>query len=164
MLGAVSLTLLCRGLCVALTGRRRNTNRVGAAMDPLNLQVMVNANGTSGDRLRQALESIRASRYKDRMVVFTQISVRDLAPGGGARIAQQLEADVKAGALGLGEIMKDFGMRARKSDGSRLKIDDSELDWLIIVTLMPRRASARKTRAATPGTPAMPRPSTDTRA
>jgi len=103
-------------------------NLVGAAMDPLNIQVMVNANGTSGERLRQALGAIRASRYKDRMVVFTQINVRDLAPGGGARIAQQLEADVKAGALGLGEIMKDFGMRARKSDGSRLKIDDPELD------------------------------------
>jgi len=103
-------------------------NLVGAAMDPLNIQVMVNANGTSGERLRQALAAIRASRYKDRMVVFTQINVRDLAPGGGARVAQQLEADVKAGALGLGEIMKDFGMRARKSDGSRLKIDDPELD------------------------------------
>jgi uncharacterized protein len=62
------------------------------------------------------------------MVVFTQINVRDLASGGGARIAQQLEADVKAGALGLGEIMKDFGMRARKRDGSRLKLDDPELD------------------------------------
>jgi uncharacterized protein len=103
-------------------------NLVGGAMDPLNIQVMVNANGTSGERLRQSLEAIRASRYKDRMVVFTQINVRDLASGGGARIAQQLEADVKAGALGLGEIMKDFGMRARKRDGSRLKIDDPELD------------------------------------
>jgi predicted TIM-barrel fold metal-dependent hydrolase len=103
-------------------------NTVGRAMDPLNLQVMVNANGTSGERLQQALEAIKASRYKDRMVMFTAINVRDLAPGGGQKIAQQLEADIKAGALGLGEIMKDFGMRARKSDGTRLKLDDPELD------------------------------------
>ena len=42
--------------------------------------------------------------------------------------AEQLEADVKAGAVGLGEIMKDFGLTARKADGTRLKLDDPELD------------------------------------
>ena len=31
---------------------------------------------------------------------------------------------MKAGAVGLGEIMKDFGLTARKADGSRLKLDD----------------------------------------
>jgi predicted TIM-barrel fold metal-dependent hydrolase len=111
----------------ALTGPEV-VNTVGQAMDPLNLQIMVNANGTSGERLTQALEAIKGSRYKDRMVMFTAINVRGLTPGGGQKIAQQLEADVKAGALGLGEIMKDFGMRARKSDGTRLQLDDPELD------------------------------------
>lgn len=103
-------------------------DRVVEAMAPVGVQVMVNANGTSGDRLRQALEAIKASRHHDRMVMFTQIDVRGLAPGGGAKIAQQLEADIKAGALGLGEIMKDFGLSARKSDGTRLRLDDPELD------------------------------------
>ena len=103
-------------------------NRVVEAMDPVNVRVMVNANGTSGAGLAQALAAIKASRYPDRMVMFTAINVRDLAHGSGARIAQQLEADIKAGALGLGEIMKDFGMRARKRDGTRLKLDDPELD------------------------------------
>jgi predicted TIM-barrel fold metal-dependent hydrolase len=42
--------------------------------------------------------------------------------------AEQLEADVKAGAVGLGEIMKDFGLTARRADGTRLKLDDPELD------------------------------------
>lgn len=102
--------------------------RVVDAMDPVGVQVMVNANGTSGSGLRQALEAIKSSRYKDRMVMFTEIDVRGLAPGGGARIAEQLEADVKAGALGLGEISKDFGLSARKSDGTRLRLDDPELD------------------------------------
>ncbi|MGE3176202.1 MAG: amidohydrolase family protein [Vicinamibacterales bacterium] len=103
-------------------------NRVVEAMDPVNVRIMVNANGTAGARLREALESIRGSRYKDRMAVFTAIDVHGLAPGGGAALATRLEADVKAGAVGLGEIMKDFGMRARKQDGSRLAIDDPELD------------------------------------
>lgn len=102
--------------------------RVVDAMDPIGVQVMVNANGTSGSRLRQALDAIKASRYKDRMVMFTEIDVRGLAPGGGARIAEQLEADIKAGAQGLGEISKEFGLSARKSDGTRLRLDDPELD------------------------------------
>lgn len=103
-------------------------DQVVEAMDSVGVRLMINANGTAGDRLRQSLEAIRGSRYKDRMAMFTQINVRGLAPGDGAKIAQQLEVDVKAGAVGLGEIMKDFGLSARKADGSRLKLDDPELD------------------------------------
>ena len=92
------------------TRRRRRWTRI-------NLQVMVNASGASGDRLRAALAAIRASRHKDRFVMFTNIDFRDVGPGFGAKAAAQLEADIKAGALGLGEIMKDFGLTARKTDG-----------------------------------------------
>jgi predicted TIM-barrel fold metal-dependent hydrolase len=102
--------------------------RVVEAMEPVGVRVMVNANGTSGRGLRQALDAIKASRYKDRMVVFTEVDVRGLAPGGGAKIAEQLEADIRAGALGLGEISKDFGLSARNSDGTRLRLDEPELD------------------------------------
>ena len=103
-------------------------NRVGAAMDSLNLQVMVNASGSSGDRLIQQIAAVNASRYKDRFVMFTTLNLRDVGPGSGTRIAAQLEADVKAGAVGVGEIGKGFGMSARKTDGTRLKLDDPELD------------------------------------
>jgi len=101
-----------------------------ASMDPLNLRVLVNASGASGDRLIRSVDAIRSSPYKDRMVMFANVSFRDVGPGFGQRAARQLEADVKAGALGLGEIMKDFGLRARKSDGTRLMMDDPELDPL----------------------------------
>jgi predicted TIM-barrel fold metal-dependent hydrolase len=103
-------------------------NRVGEAMDSLNLRVMVSANGSSGDRLTQQLTAIAASRYKDRFVVFTGLNLRDVGPGSGARIAAQLEADVKAGAAGIGEINKGFGLYSRKADGTLLKLDDPELD------------------------------------
>jgi predicted TIM-barrel fold metal-dependent hydrolase len=103
-------------------------NRVGAAMDSLNLQVMVNASGSSGSRLTQQIEAVRASRYKDRFVMFTSLNLREVGPGSGAKIAAQLEADIKAGALGVGEIGKGFGLSARKADGARLKLDDPELD------------------------------------
>jgi uncharacterized protein len=98
------------------------------AMDKLNIRVMVQANGVSGDRLKQQLDGIAASGHKDRFVVFTSVNWRSIGPGFGARAAQQLEADVKAGALGLGEIGKDLGMGIRNPDGSRLKLDDPELD------------------------------------
>jgi len=102
-------------------------NRVGAAMDSLNLQVMVNASGSSGERLTQQLTAIKGSRYANRFVVFTTLGLRDVGPGSGARIASQLEADVKAGAAGVGEIMKSFGLSNRKADGTRLQLDDPEL-------------------------------------
>ena len=103
-------------------------NQVGTAMDSLNLQVMVNANGSSGDRLTSQLAAIKASRYRDRFVIFTTLNLRDVGPGSGARIAAQLEADIQAGALGVGEIGKGFGLFNRKADGTRLHLDDPELD------------------------------------
>jgi predicted TIM-barrel fold metal-dependent hydrolase len=41
---------------------------------------------------------------------------------------RQLEEDVAAGAVGIGEISKSFGQSIRKADGSRLRIDDPDLD------------------------------------
>src|SRR5215831_16921311 len=46
-------------------------DQVVESMSPLNLQVMIDANSTTGDRLRQSLDVIRASKYKNRMVMFT---------------------------------------------------------------------------------------------
>ena len=47
-------------------------------------------------------------------------------PGRGA--VARLEADMKVGAVAVGEVPKSFGLRNRKSDGSRLRIDNAELD------------------------------------
>jgi hypothetical protein len=82
------------------------------------------------------MDAIAASRYKGKMVMFTGLDLRNVSPGSGKKIAAQLEADIKAGALGVGELMKSFGMTIKKADGTRLHIDDPELDpvW------KPRRA------------------------
>lgn len=101
---------------------------VVGAMDQLNLRVLVNASGATGDRLVQGIAAIKASRHANRMVMFSNMNFNDVGPGYGARMARQLEADVKAGALGLGELMKGFGLRAKRADGTRLKVDDPELD------------------------------------
>jgi predicted TIM-barrel fold metal-dependent hydrolase len=105
-----------------------NIQRVVEAMDQLNLRVMINASGSSQDRLKQQIAAVAASKHKDRFVMFTTLNLRDIGPGSGARLAAQLEADVAAGAVGIGEINKGFGLSARKADGTRLKLDDPELD------------------------------------
>jgi len=102
--------------------------RVVEAMDALNIQVMVQARPSSGERLTRQIEAVREAGYADRFVFFASLDLDDVGPGSGARIAAQLEEDVRAGAVGIGEIMKSFGLTARKADGSRLALDEPELD------------------------------------
>ena len=65
---------------------------------------------------------------KDRVRVLTGINFRNVGPGWAERAIAQLEADVAAGAVGVGEIGKGFGLSTRKADGSRLALDDPELE------------------------------------
>jgi len=103
-------------------------DRVMTGMEANNLQILVNLSGSFGSQLQQGVAALRSSRYKDRMVLFANINFRDsVGAGFGAKAAAQLEADVKAGAVGL-KIFKDLGMFVRKADGSRLHVDDPELD------------------------------------
>lgn len=81
-----------------------------------------------GARLADQLAAVKASGHADRFVMFASLNLQNVGPGSGQRIAAQLEADVKAGAVGVGEIMKSFGLSNRKADGSRLTLDDPELD------------------------------------
>ncbi len=102
--------------------------RLGASMDSIGVQVMIAANNTSGEQLKNTMAAIRGSaKMKDRVRVLTGISLRDVGPGWAERAVAQLEADVAAGAVGVGEIGKGFGLSTTKADGSRLKLDDPEL-------------------------------------
>ena len=103
-------------------------DQVVGAMDRLNIRVLVNLSGGNGERLRNGLDAIRASRHAGRMVLFANVDFRGgVGAGFGLKAATQLEQDVKAGALGL-KIFKDLGLRIRKADGTRLPVDDPELD------------------------------------
>ena len=101
-----------------------------AAMDALNLRLFVSADNSSGDRLVTALKAINASPYKDRFRMLAGVNFSNVGPGWADQAVKQLEADLKAGAVGVGEISKSFGLFTRKPDGSRLKVDDPELDPL----------------------------------
>jgi len=110
-------------------GSASQLEALGAYMDSLNLGVMVVADNISGDRLKNAVALVKASpTMKDRVRILTGISFRDVGPGWAARAVAQLEADVAAGAVGVGEIGKGFGLTTRKADGSLLRVDDPELD------------------------------------
>jgi predicted TIM-barrel fold metal-dependent hydrolase len=103
--------------------------RLVAQMDSLNLGVMVTANNTSGEALTRTLAAIRGSpAARDRVRVLTGIDFRNVGPGWAEKAVAQLEADVAAGAVGIGEIGKGLGLSIKKADGSRLRIDDPALD------------------------------------
>ena len=97
-------------------------------MDALNIKVMVSADNQTGARLEATLDAIAASPHKDRFRVLCGIDLNQVGPGWAERAVKQLEADVAAGAVGVGEISKGFGLSIQKADGSRLKVDDPELD------------------------------------
>jgi predicted TIM-barrel fold metal-dependent hydrolase len=102
---------------------------LGAALDSLNVRMMVSADNLSGDRLKSAMTAIQASpKMKDRVRVLAGINFRAVGPGWAQKAIAQLEADVAAGAVGVGEIGKGLGLSTTKPDGNRLRIDDPDLD------------------------------------
>ncbi|MGE3844766.1 MAG: amidohydrolase family protein, partial [Vicinamibacterales bacterium] len=98
------------------------------ALDELNVRVYVSADNMSGERLQRTLAAVAASPHKDRFRVMAGVDFRDVGPGWADKAVRQLEADVKAGAVGVGEISKSLGLTIRKADGTRLRVDDTDLD------------------------------------
>jgi len=112
-----------------LLGSAEGITNLGAYMDSLNVRMMVAADNMSGDRLKNAVAVINASpKMKDRVRVLAGVDFRNVGPGWAEKAVAQLEADVAAGAVGIGEVGKGFGLSTKKADGSRLKLDDPELD------------------------------------
>src|SRR4029079_10276300 len=104
-----------------------NVEQMIADMDALNLRVLINLSGGNAAEVKQKVDFIRRSKYADRFRVFANIDWdRAGAPGWADRQVRDLEQAVANGAVGL-KIFKDLGMTTRKSDGSRLHVDDPVL-------------------------------------
>ncbi|HKJ02392.1 MAG TPA: hypothetical protein VJ997_08055, partial [Longimicrobiales bacterium] len=73
---------------------RETIERVLAAMDSLNLGVMIQAMPSSGDRLKEQIATVEKAGYADRFVFFANLELQGVGPGSGAEIAAQLEEDV----------------------------------------------------------------------
>jgi len=100
---------------------------VVAAMDTLNMGIMVNLSGRSGEDLKKSVKNI-ADNYPNRFVVFANIDFDGVGtPGWLENTVAQLEEDVKNGARGL-KIYKSLGLRYTDKDGKRVAVDDPRLD------------------------------------
>lgn len=96
-------------------------------MDNLNMGIMVNLSGGSGEGLRAMLKNVN-NNYPNRFAIFANVDFSGVGnPNWGELAAAQLELDVKSGAKGL-KIYKSLGLRNRDVDGNRIAIDDPRLD------------------------------------
>lgn len=97
------------------------------AMDTLNMGIMVNLSGRSGEQLLQSVKNIK-DHYPNRFVVFANIDFDGVGTENWTENAvSQLEKDINNGARGL-KIYKSLGMRYKDTDGKRVAIDDERLD------------------------------------
>ncbi|MES1240420.1 MAG: amidohydrolase family protein [Acidobacteriota bacterium] len=102
-------------------------DEVVAAMDGLNMAVMVNLSGGSGETFQKGLANL-AGRHPDRFVQFANVDFSRIdEPDFGANAARQLERDVKNGARGL-KVFKNLGMFVKDKDGKRVQTDDPRID------------------------------------
>jgi uncharacterized protein len=104
-----------------------NIDRLVRDMDSINLRIMVNLSGGSGERLKNVVAAMKG-RYPGRFAVFANLNFSGIdASDWGAKAAAQLEADIRNGAQGL-KFFKNFGMDLKYPNGERVHVDDPKLD------------------------------------
>lgn len=102
-------------------------DRLVADMDAMNMRILVNLSGGSGERLKSGVENLE-KRYRGRFAVFANLNFSGIDdPEWGPRAAAQLAEDVRNGARGL-KIFKNLGLTATDSQGRRIAVDDPRLD------------------------------------
>jgi predicted TIM-barrel fold metal-dependent hydrolase len=115
----------------ALATTVEGLEQLRAALDSLNVGMMVVAENLTGERLRTVTSAAAASpKMRERVRPFAGVDLNDVGPGWAPRAIARLEGDVAAGAVGVGEIGGSFGESTRKRDGTRLRLDDPELEPL----------------------------------
>ena len=98
-------------------------------MDKLNMSVMINLSGQSGNSIVQSVKNIK-EHFPKRFIVFANIEFRGIGEQGWSeKAAKQLEEDVKNGANGL-KIYKSLGFSVRDKDGKLVPVDDPRLDLI----------------------------------
>jgi uncharacterized protein len=96
-------------------------------MDKLNMAVMVNLSGQSGNNIILSAKNIKENQPK-RFIVFANVEFAGIGTEGwGEKAAQQLEQDVKNGANGL-KIYKSLGFSVKDNNGKLVAIDDPRID------------------------------------
>jgi predicted TIM-barrel fold metal-dependent hydrolase len=98
-----------------------------APMDSMNMAVMVNLSGGSGDQLDKMISNIRKN-YPDRFIVFANVNFDGIGQQDWSeKVVRQLEEDVRNGAKGL-KIFKNLGFSISDEAGNRVPVDDQRID------------------------------------
>jgi len=99
-----------------------------ADMDAMNMGLMVNLSGGTGDRLKQTVE-LMVGNYPNRFVVFANLDYSGIDdPNWSERAAERLAEDFANGAAGL-KIFKNHGMTVQDGEGGpRVPTDDPRFD------------------------------------
>jgi len=103
-------------------------NQLIQDMDGLNMQILVNSpvGGGHGKWVADAVKAMKA-HSPNRFAVMTNIDYANLdQPDYPARAAAQVEADIKAGAIGV-KVWKHLGLTL-SDDKGRIKVDDPRFD------------------------------------
>jgi predicted TIM-barrel fold metal-dependent hydrolase len=111
--------------------RRHSPTSLGEVvrqMDTMNMAIMVNLSGGSGQALRDQV-TLTERVAPGRFVTFANVNFEGIDdPQWGVRAATQLERDVKeGGARGL-KIFKNLGMTLRDTQGRRIPTNDPRFD------------------------------------
>ncbi len=100
---------------------------LAAEMDKLNMKVMVNLSGGSGESLKAMVDAVE-KQIPGRMLIFANINFDGIdEPGWTDAAVAQLAEDVSNGAKGL-KIFKNLGLTVTDSEGVRVATDDPRLD------------------------------------
>ena len=100
-----------------------------ADMDKMNMGLMVNLSGGSGENIEKIVKNIN-DHYPNRFVVFANVDFDDVgSPNWSEKAAAQLERDIKNGAKGL-KVYKSLGLRNNDVNGNRVAVDDPRLDLI----------------------------------
>lgn len=98
-----------------------------ADMDRLNMAIMINLSGGSGNSIIRSLENIKKN-HPNRFAVFANVDFEGVGKSDWAtKAVAQLEEDIRNGALGL-KVYKSLGLRDVDVYGNRLAVDDARLD------------------------------------
>ncbi len=98
-----------------------------AAMDTLNMGIMVNLSGRSGNDLKKSVQNIK-DNFPNRFVVFANVDFDGVGKKDWIEeTVTQLREDIANGARGL-KVYKSLGLRNKDTDGNRIAVDDPRLD------------------------------------
>ncbi|MBC7949616.1 MAG: amidohydrolase family protein [Chitinophagaceae bacterium] len=98
-------------------------------MDRLNMKVMVNLSGQSGETLKRSVANVKGN-YASRFIIFANVDFKGIGQEGWeVKAIRQLEEDVRQGANGL-KIYKSLGFSINDNTGRRVTVDDPRLDGI----------------------------------